>query len=183
MPLGKRAVQQSQMFIPMAELPQFPAHPSYSRLNRLLSSRRPGQALARPVSCRRAGPVRRLHPALHPTCAAPALPVLPTAHAPPPPYRSLLPSAGTSRGHRSRHLPTPVKRPPAFIRRARCRSPLARRHPKACQTLTEPASLALLRPNHQGTTPQTTSTTSHRLTDPSAPSPIVTSLGSVLPAG
>lgn len=122
----------------MAELPQSPAHPSYSRLNRLLSSRRPGQALARPVSCRRAGPVRRLHPALHPTCAAPALPVLPTAHAPPPPYRSLLPSAGTSRGHRSRHLPTPMKRPPAFIRRARCRSPLSRRYPRPARRSLSP---------------------------------------------
>ncbi len=37
MALGKRAVKQSEMFIPVAELPKSPAHPFYSRLNRLLA--------------------------------------------------------------------------------------------------------------------------------------------------
>jgi transposase len=37
MALGKRAAKQSEMFIPVAELPKSPAHPFYSRLNRLLA--------------------------------------------------------------------------------------------------------------------------------------------------
>jgi len=37
MALGKRRVQQREMFIPVAELPKSPAHPFYSRLNQLLA--------------------------------------------------------------------------------------------------------------------------------------------------
>jgi len=37
MALGKRTVQQREMFIPVAELPKSPAHPFYSRLNQLLA--------------------------------------------------------------------------------------------------------------------------------------------------
>lgn len=37
MALGKRMVQQREMFIPVAELPKSPAHPFYSRLNQLLA--------------------------------------------------------------------------------------------------------------------------------------------------
>ena len=37
MALGKRTVQQQEMFIPVAELPKSPAHPFYSRLNQLLA--------------------------------------------------------------------------------------------------------------------------------------------------
>jgi hypothetical protein len=35
--LGERAVKQSEMFVPVAELPKSPAHPFYSRLNRVLA--------------------------------------------------------------------------------------------------------------------------------------------------
>jgi hypothetical protein len=76
-----------------------------------------------------------------------------------------------------------MKRPPANFYRARGRSPLSRRHPKACQTLSEPSSLALLRANHPDTTAQTSSRVSFRLADPSAASPIFASLASALPAG
>jgi len=37
MALGKRMVQQREMFIPVAELPKSPSHPLYSRLNQLLA--------------------------------------------------------------------------------------------------------------------------------------------------
>lgn len=37
MALGKRTVQQREMFIPVAELPKSPSHPFYSRLNQLLA--------------------------------------------------------------------------------------------------------------------------------------------------
>ena len=37
MALGKRTVQQREMFVPVAELPKSPAHPFYSRLNQLLA--------------------------------------------------------------------------------------------------------------------------------------------------
>lgn len=127
MALGKRAVQQSQMFLLVTELPQSPAHPYYSRLNRLLSSRRPGRAFVCSMSCRWTRAVRRLRPAPHPTGAAPA----------------------------TSQLPTPMKRRPAYIRRARCWTPLSRKHPKAYQTLSEPASLIYLRPNRRGINAQT----------------------------
>jgi hypothetical protein len=117
------------------------------------------------------------------TCTFTALPVLSSAHTPPPPNRSLLPSAWASGGGRSLYLETSMKRPPANFCRARCRSPLSRRHPEACQTLSEPCSLALLRFNHRGSTAQRSSRVSSRLAEPSAASPILASLASALPAG
>ncbi|MFO1501300.1 MAG: hypothetical protein U1G07_23405 [Verrucomicrobiota bacterium] len=37
MALGKRTVKQSELFVPVAELPKSPAHPFYSKLNALLA--------------------------------------------------------------------------------------------------------------------------------------------------
>ena len=37
MALGKRVPRQSELFVPLTELPKSPAHPFYSRLNQLLA--------------------------------------------------------------------------------------------------------------------------------------------------